>query len=219
MYTSNKPLKFIFDDDGDISHEGSSLPMNQIFLVDLSETITDSECDYIVDAIKKYKLKNIEKGTGNSNCRCHGIDLQHLANIPGSEEIATNICKTLQKGFDKLKVKVNNNIEVNTTTAIQLREIWGYTSPHTDVPAYEGDDRVLSVIIALNDDYEGGIFNFPEQQFSCKLKKLQMIAFPPFWTHPHYVSKPLYGTVRYTVNTWLSSSHGRPPPKPSRTIL
>ena len=61
----------------------------------------------------------------------------------------------------------------------------------------------MSVIIALNDDYEGGIFHFPHQNFTKKLGKGELIAFPPYWTHLHGVETPLNNTIRYTINTWL----------------
>ncbi len=61
----------------------------------------------------------------------------------------------------------------------------------------------MSVIIALNDDYEDGTFHFPNQKFSVKLKKGQLIAFPPYWTHLHGVEELKNDTFRYTINTWL----------------
>jgi hypothetical protein len=66
------------------------------------------------------------------------------------------------------------------------------------------DVRKISVIIALNGDYEGGEFYFPSQGIDkIKLKKGQAILFPPYWTHPHGVNKPENNTFRYTINTWL----------------
>jgi len=61
----------------------------------------------------------------------------------------------------------------------------------------------MSIIIALNDDYEGGEFYFPIQDFRIKLKKGQIIVFPPYWTHYHMVDSPINETYRYTLNTWL----------------
>ena len=61
----------------------------------------------------------------------------------------------------------------------------------------------MSIIICLNDDYEDGEFYFPIQDFRIKLKKGQIIAFPPYWTHQHMVSTPTNNTYRYTINTWL----------------
>ena len=61
----------------------------------------------------------------------------------------------------------------------------------------------MSVIIALNDDYDGGEFYFPIQDYKIKLKKGDIILFPPYWTHPHKVYSPLNRTYRYTINSWL----------------
>ena len=84
------------------------------------------------------------------------------------------------------------------------REIYGETRLHYDgIDVTKGDPRCMSLIIALNDDYEGGEIYFPNQEYKIKLKRGQAIAFPPYWTHPHGVNTPLNGTLRYTINTWL----------------
>ena len=61
----------------------------------------------------------------------------------------------------------------------------------------------MALIIALNSDYDGGEFNFPFQNFKTKLKQGEVIIFPAAHTHPHEVSSPENGTLRYTINTWL----------------
>ena len=63
--------------------------------------------------------------------------------------------------------------------------------------------RNMSIIIALNEDYDGGELCFPEQDFTIKLRKGQAVAFPPYWTHPHYTNELKNNTYRYTINTWL----------------
>ena len=64
--------------------------------------------------------------------------------------------------------------------------------------------RSVSVIIALNGDYDGGEIVFPCQNFKTKLKQGEAIAFPPYWTHPHYTEDLKNNTFRYTINTWLT---------------
>tara|TARA_Y100000996_G_scaffold62569_1_gene42443 strand:- start:9 stop:200 length:192 start_codon:yes stop_codon:yes gene_type:complete len=61
----------------------------------------------------------------------------------------------------------------------------------------------MSIIIALNSDYEGGEFYFPKQDYRIKLKQGDIICFPPYYTHPHMVDPVLNRTYRYTINTWL----------------
>jgi hypothetical protein len=61
----------------------------------------------------------------------------------------------------------------------------------------------LSIIIALNDDYDGGMFNFPNQNINLKLKKGEVILFPPYWTHPYSISSIGEKQIRHTINTFI----------------
>lgn len=90
-----------------------------------------------------------------------------------------------------------------------LRQIYGGTQLHID-GMFESNElnskrhaRLLSIIINLNEDYDGGEFNFPKQNVKIKLKKGEAICFPPYWTHPHEVSSVSFGEYRYTINTWI----------------
>ena len=89
-----------------------------------------------------------------------------------------------------------------------LRKIHGATRLHVDdifggTPDLK-EVRKLSLIIALNSDYDGGEFYFPNQGIDkIKLKKGQAILFPPYWTHPHGTKELNNETFRYTINTWL----------------
>jgi hypothetical protein len=93
-----------------------------------------------------------------------------------------------------------------------LRKIHGPTRLHKDGINIEPIEnkyipvkkiRNMSIIICLNDDYEGGEFYFPIQDFRVRLKKGEILAFPPYWTHQHMVETPTNNTYRYTINTWL----------------
>ena len=86
-----------------------------------------------------------------------------------------------------------------------LREHYGRTALHSD-GLFDDEKstkaRVLSIIIALTDDYDGGVFNFPEQSYQVKLKRGEAITFPPNYFYPHEVSPPSNGK-RYTINLWV----------------
>jgi hypothetical protein len=89
-----------------------------------------------------------------------------------------------------------------------LRRIFGCTKAHADGIHSKTENmqhhvRCLSLIIVLNDDYDGGIFNFPNQGLKLKVKKGEAIMFPPYWTHPHSVTSVGEGQARYTINTWI----------------
>jgi hypothetical protein len=62
---------------------------------------------------------------------------------------------------------------VSFTTFVQsLRRIKGHTRMHVDGMTSDMSElRNMSIIIALNDDYEGCEICFPEQSVTIKLKK------------------------------------------------
>ena len=140
-----------------------------------------------------------------SNVRCNDILLRH--NSKESSDLIHRCQTCLQK------VVMNYIEEVYTFTAhidvgLSLRKIHGATRRHSD-GVYVADDtgavfeRKLSVIVGLNNDFEGGEFYFPLQDFRTQVKRGQAICFPPYYTHPHEVSEPTNG-YRYTINTWLT---------------
>lgn len=111
---------------------------------------------------------------------------------------------------DIIKLVISKNIffkNIVHDNGYTLREIYGGTVLHTDgiIEKHKGCSRprLLSIIINLNEDYDGGEFNFPKQDVKVKLKMGDIICFPPYWTHPHEVSSVLLGQYRYTINTWI----------------
>jgi hypothetical protein len=136
------------------------------------------------------------------------------------EDIKNNIIKKINK-IRKIMNTVDKNIKLAFSSPIELRKIFGETRLHTDgiLHLYESNItyvnkgkryndskllvRNLSMVCALNEDYEGGVFNFPNQNITFKLKRGSVILFPPYWTHPHEVSELLNYTNRYTINSWF----------------
>jgi hypothetical protein len=75
---------------------------------------------------------------------------------------------------------------------------------HTD--AFTDAFRSLSVIINLNDDYEGGDLVFTDQQHKevkrLKLEKGSIVFFPSNFLYPHGI-EPIKKGTRYSVVAWL----------------
>ena len=123
---------------------------------------------------------------------------------PEIGKIVTRVFKGIQR---KILTEIcgypTSVIGYNNTT--QFRKIHGATRMHTDgvLCPISMRRRLFSVIIALNSDYEGGEFEFPQQNIKVKLKAGEALIFPPYWTHPHCTNE-LNGTFRYTINTWLT---------------
>ena len=133
------------------------------------------------------------------NVKCNYIQTRFFPDI--DNELVKVIYKILVKAKQD-----NPYLNGGEDSGYALREIYGATKLHIDSvidPDNPTKGRAASIIIALNSDYEGGIFNFPLQNYKVKLKQGDAIVFPATYTHPHEVSCPENGTLRYTINTWL----------------
>jgi len=64
------------------------------------------------------------------------------------------------------------------------------------------DVAQVSASIKLNDDYDGGILEFPRQSFdNSGVPVGSLIAWPSLVTHPH-ASTPLHSGVKYSLTIW-----------------
>ena len=183
------------------------IPSNQIFLID--NFISKKDCETIIKVIKLFSSEK-ELWGDKQNVQANYINSDQIKNDKVRNMIDTMIFNYISKFVNIL----HNDYGISSTgdSGYCLREIFGATRFHKDgISVSEVDNkyipikkiRNMSVIIALNDDYEGGYFHFPTQKTRLRLKKGQLIAFPPYWTHLHGVEAPLNGTKRYTINTWL----------------
>lgn len=179
------------------------------------KSILNSEyCDEvisIIDDIIDNKKNRIEKWEFNQNVNC--LYFNSDCNKLKKEEKIKKLDSDVFKIISKVIVKLNRDFGILSTgdSGYCFRKIYGATRLHKDgVVINPVNNRLsvkkvrnMSVIIALNDDYEGGEFYFPKQDYRVKLKKGDIICFPPYYTHPHMVEAPLNRTYRYTINTWL----------------
>tara|TARA_Y100000401_G_scaffold82007_1_gene67400 strand:- start:45 stop:584 length:540 start_codon:yes stop_codon:yes gene_type:complete len=159
-------------------------------------------CERLIKLYKDHKdtpLLLKENYGDSNNVRCNYIQTRFFPDI--DNELVKVIYKIL------LKAKQDNPyLNSGEDTGYALREIYGETRLHIDSvtdPQNPTKGRTISIIIALNSDYEGGEFNFPLQNYKVKLKQGDAIVFPATYTHPHEVSSPENGTLRYTINTWM----------------
>jgi len=182
---------------------------NQIFVFD--DVISDKDCDEIIKVIEKYATKKTPWAKYN-NVECYPIYVDEIGDKELSKKIDDKIFKTVN---NLAHLFLNEySIPCKSDSGYILRKIVGPTREHVDGILVNPGSREqninknlvrnMSLIIALNGDYEGGEFVFPQQNnHMVKLKRGQVICFPPYWTHPHKTN-PLSGnTVRYTINTWL----------------
>ena len=184
-----------------------------IYLLD--GVLSDIECEYIRKVIDKYSIVE-EKYGHQSNVQGNNIA---VINIP-YDKTRERVTGILQKITKDIFSKYNfGKSKVSKMECPLLRKITGATRLHMDGLLIHGlvdmenktlhVDRLreMSMIAAINDDYDGGEVCFPDQNFEIKLKKGQVLLFPPYWTHPHRTNKLKNDTVRYTITTWLTIDH------------
>lgn len=182
----------------------------------LDDVISDELCETIKIIIDN-TLGYMEEYATYSNVQSKTVRIEQIENKKFAGIIDKEIFKVVSDIIKRVSVINPDLSEIYGDSGYQLRKIHGETREHVDgvfpglIPNIKEnpklnmrDIRKASLIIALNDDYEGGEFYFKYQDIKVRLKKGQCIVFPPYWTHPHMVNKPENGTVRYTINTWLS---------------
>lgn len=162
-------------------------------------------CDKLMKYIDSTKLKKLSFSDTN-NVECYSV-----INI---EENETNIFVIEKiKELFKLASDKNDNIKIRGQTLFELRKVYGETRIHQD-GVFDGDIvqtenngkvktvRSLTIVVSLNDDFEGGVYKFPNQNITIKPKKGSAILFPPYYTHPHAVSAIETGKFRYICSSW-----------------
>ena len=171
----------------------SILITNGITLIQEPKLLKPKFCTDLIKYIESHKIDIVK----DQNVQCSQIILSQTEKIHAK---VLNVFLELQN-----IIRDYLSLEVMGDSGYQLRKIHGTTRLHTDGSLDEdgGNLRNLSCIVALNDDFGGGEVSFPRQDFLYKMKRGDVLLFPPYHTHPHQVYPPHAGTYRYTINTWF----------------
>jgi hypothetical protein len=176
----------------------------------IADVFTDAHCSEIINYITNNSAlwNDLDVGIGN-NVNCKFLSLNHLIKlgVHGSNKIDDIIFKGVNAALTAFR-ETRPDFTGSHDDGYTLRKIYGGTKRHIDAVHSRTTGltkfiRALSLIAVLNDDYDGGIFNFPTQNLKIKVKKGEVIMFPPYWTHPHSVTSVGEGQARYTINTWI----------------
>jgi len=174
-----------------------------IYVID--DAFDNDLCDKLIQYIDSTKLKKLSF-SGNNNVECYSVvDIEE-------NETHTFVIEKIKELFKSVSQK-NDSIKIKGQTLFELRKVYGETRIHQD-GVFNGDIietenngkvktvRSLTIVVSLNDDFEGGIYNFPNQNITIKPKKGTAILFPPYYTHPHSVSSIETGKFRYICSSW-----------------
>ena len=184
-------------------------PSNDIYL--FSNVFSEDMCNKLIDYINKNANTHLKHEYGEN---VQGQEKEISIDDPFYNPITSKIIDISKFIHEKYCVPVAKYDNKGLGEDINIRKIDGPTKIHMDGPGFNmgnGNEtipikhiRSLSLIIALNGDYDGGEIVFPCQNFKTKLKQGEAIVFPPYWTHPHYTEDLKNNTFRYTINTWVT---------------
>ena len=126
-------------------------------------------------------------------------DSRYSDQIYISKELFGAIDKVMDHYSTELYPFAKNNLKCREKFMHLLRyDEGGYLPPHQDQGV---STRVLSVLIYLNDDYEGGELEFPQSGIKIKPSAGSIIFFPSNFLYVHTVN-PIISGKRYSLPNW-----------------
>jgi hypothetical protein len=141
-----------------------------------------------------------------------------ISGTPKLKELDHALFKLFDFGVKKyidLMIQTGLGICLETSNALIINEDDGYVllkyTPggkydiHYDQAVHENKTkgaRIVSSILYLNDDFQGGETYFKYQDYTVQPKPGRLVFFPSTYTHPH-AALPIKEGVKYAVVTWF----------------
>jgi len=174
-------------------------------VVEIKNMVSNNFIEKIIPLINKKASKNLTV--------LKGLD-KNVRNVKGYHlnlETPTNLFywNFIKSEIERLYIFYKSKFPMTTNTKVNQIDLLKYTpggkyNIHTD--HFASVPRCLSVIINLNDEYEGGDLVFTDQKEKeikrLKLDKGSIVFFPSNFMYPHGI-KPITKGIRYSIVAWL----------------
>jgi hypothetical protein len=177
------------------------------YIVIIEKAVPEDFCDFIINEFKDNEWKEANTITGLTNeirkCKSIPLSIEDVINI--NKENRENIDSTLFKlvGFCISEYKKTHpNCLINKDSGYDLLKYENGDFYKEHIDEYTDVQRVLSMSIALNDDYDGGEFSFFSDTVNFKLNKGDVIIFPSNFMFPHQI-KTIENGTRYSIVSWI----------------
>ena len=175
-------------------------------IVELKNIINPDFSKKIISLIDKRANKNLTVGLGDINTKIRNVKGYQLDFKTPTNLFYWNYVKheiTRVYGFYKAKFPMMTSSKINQIDLLKY-SMGGKYEVHTD--HFTDNVRSLSVIINLNEGYEGGDLIFTNQKKvelkTIKLGKGSIVFFPSNFMYPHSI-EPITKGVRYSIVSWL----------------
>lgn len=187
--------------------------MNLLDYVKVYKILTEKECNQIISDSFNYKFCRAltsKFGDDDANPKVDKFRTNKQAVIPYNSETDNFVYNKVSLAYSKWisdLTEFEQNIWQNTYTnvrdtgyEINKYDEKEYYNWHIDVIPTKDNERILSFVLYLNDDYEGGELEFPF--FKYKPQKGHAILFPSNWMFPH-TSLAIKSGTKYSLVTWI----------------
>ena len=181
-----------------------SCEVNDPVLISYRETVSAETCDAIISALEDGTVNWSTISTPHDSC-------QWSSGISKHPELDQALFKAFNRVLLGYKQKVEN-IDNDSRNEISIRDDEGYVTyrlredDRVGTQVYQSMEkntiqasRLMSAILFLNDDFEGGEHHFPLQDTVIKPRCGTMVFFPSTYTHPHRVDRVTKGTSYYVM--------------------
>ena len=172
------------------------------------------ELKNIINPVFSKKLINFIKVKGKQNLKTKGGVLKNIRNVKGYQlnfNTPTNLFywNYVKQEIERLYSHYKYKFPHMKSSFINQIDLLKYTSGgkylvHTD--HFSTCPRHLSIIMNLNENYEGGDLVFTDQkEYEIKRFKLSsgdIVFFPSNFLYPHQI-EPITKGTRYSIVAWL----------------
>lgn len=177
------------------------------YIVVVESAVPKDFCEFIMNEFKESEWEDAKTITGAEAeiRRCKTIHLSMQDVIDANKDIREKIDATLFKivGLCISEYrKFHPNCIVNKDSGYDFLKYDSGDFYKEHIDEYTDIQRVLSLSIVLNDDYDGGEFSFFNGSDDFKLKQGDVIIFPSNFMFPHQIKEVTNGT-RYSIVTWI----------------
>tara|TARA_R110000803_G_scaffold76390_1_gene140989 strand:+ start:586 stop:1134 length:549 start_codon:yes stop_codon:yes gene_type:complete len=175
-------------------------------IVEIKNVVAPEFIEKIIPLIKHKAREHLKIESGKVDTSVRNVKGYHLNFESPTNLFYWNYIKTeIEKlyNFYKAKFPQMKSIKINQIDLLKY-SVGGKYKIHTD--HFTTAARHLSIIINLNDDYEGGDLVFTDQKENeikkFKLSKGSIVFFPSNFMYPHGI-QPITKGTRYSIVAWL----------------
>jgi predicted 2-oxoglutarate/Fe(II)-dependent dioxygenase YbiX len=176
------------------------------FIHTFDNTFTEDFCNTIINEYKEIDYIPATTDSGEDWRSCMNTDILNNADDK-RKDIDKTLFESLQKILEELKTlhPTLNSVTDDSGYDLLRYKKGDYYNSHIDAGTTE--HRVLSCIIALNEDYLGGEIDMWQGASITKLRTGSVYIFPSSFMFPHGI-RPVTKGIRYSIVTWFN--YGNP---------